>query len=79
MSTRASPMLRILCAALVLLAIALFALPLVGLLAAAPWSEFWALVTSDAAVDALSLSLISSLSAAALAFVLGLPLAAWLA
>ncbi len=79
MSTRASPMLRILCAALVLLAVALFALPLVGLLAAAPWSQFFALVTSDAAIDALSLSLISSLSAAALAFVLGLPLAAWLA
>jgi molybdate transport system permease protein len=74
-----SPLLRVLCALLVVVAVSLFALPLVGMLAAAPWSSLYDLVTSDEAVDALRLSLVSSLGAAALSIVLGLPLAAWLA
>jgi molybdate transport system permease protein len=72
-------LLRALCALLVALAVALFALPLVGMLVAAPWTSLFDLVTSDAAVAALRLSLTSSLGATAVAVVLGLPLAAWLA
>lgn len=79
MTTTSSPLLRVLCALLVVVAVSLFALPLVGMLAAAPWSSLYDLVTSDEAVDALRLSLVSSLGAAALSIVLGLPLAAWLA
>jgi len=78
-TTTSSPLLRVLCALLVVVAVSLFALPLVGMLAAAPWSSLYDLVTSDEAVDALRLSLVSSLGAAALSIVLGLPLAAWLA
>ena len=79
MTRTSSPLLRVLCALLVVVAVSLFALPLVGMLAAAPWSSLYDLVTSDEAVDALRLSLVSSLGAAALSIVLGLPLAAWLA
>jgi len=62
---------------LVLAAIAglLFVLPLIGLLMRAPWSDLRTLITSPLVVDALWLSLISSLAAAALALVLGVPLA----
>lgn len=55
----------------------LFLLPLVGLLGAAPWSDLVDLLRDDVVVDALRLSLISSLGATALATVFGVPLA-WL-
>ena len=57
------------------LATALFALPLLGLVWKAPWSVGWQELTSPPAVDALRLSLVTSLGATALAVLLGVPLA----
>lgn len=57
------------------LAIAFVALPLLGLLARADWGNLVDDLTSPEAREALRLSLLSSLAAAALAVVLGLPLA----
>lgn len=71
--------LRWLCALLTAVAVALFALPLLGLLANAPWPRLPELLASGPVHDALRLSLVSSLGAVALALVLGLPLALWLA
>jgi molybdate transport system permease protein len=51
------------------------ALPLLGLLVRAPWGSARSVLTSPVAVEALKLSLIVSLSATALALLLGLPLA----
>jgi molybdate transport system permease protein len=59
------------------LAVALFALPLLGLLQRAPWSSLWDDLTTPEARDALRLSLVCSIWATALAAVLGVPLA-WL-
>jgi molybdate transport system permease protein len=56
---------------------ALVAVPLIGLLWRAPWAELGSVITSRVVLDALRLSLISSLSATAIAFVLGIPVA-WL-
>jgi molybdate transport system permease protein len=57
------------------LAVLLFALPLAGLVWRAPWSSAWDELRSPAALDALRLSLITSLSATIVAIVLGVPLA----
>jgi molybdate transport system permease protein len=57
------------------LAVAFFVLPLVGLLQRAPWSELIDDLTDPVVRDALWLSLLCSVGATALAFVLGLPLA----
>src|SRR5205085_2891698 len=57
------------------LAAGLFALPLLGLLWRAPWSIAWRELTSTDALAALRLSLFTSLSATAIALVLGVPLA----
>jgi len=54
---------------------ALFALPLAGLLVRAPWADAWSELRSPAALDALRLSLVCTLSATAIAIVLGVPLA----
>jgi molybdate transport system permease protein len=54
---------------------AFFVLPLVGLLVRAPWGSAWVLLTSPEALTALRLSLLASLSATAIAIVLGVPLA----
>ena len=54
---------------------AVFVLPLIGLATRTPWSRLGELVTSDVVVDALKLSLITSLLAAAISLVLGVPLA----
>jgi molybdate transport system permease protein len=54
---------------------AFFLLPLLGLLARAPWRETWQQLASPAARDALRLSLICTFSATAVATVLGVPLA----
>ena len=54
---------------------AFFVLPLAGLLVRAPWGSAWVLLTSPEAVTALRLSLLASLSATAIAIVLGVPLA----
>ena len=61
--------------AIATVAVAAFALPLVGLLWRAPWSSAWHQLSSEEALDALRLSLITSLSATAVAIVLGVPLA----
>ena len=52
-------------------------LPLLGLLARTPWGNAALELTSPDALDALRLSLVASLSATAIALVLGVPLA-WL-
>jgi len=56
-------------------AVAFFALPLVGLLWRAPWSSAWRYLTGDAALTALRLSLVCSLWATALSVLFGVPLA----
>jgi molybdate transport system permease protein len=61
------------------LAIAFFALPLVGLFQRARWSTLWDDLTTPTALDALRLSVLSALAAAALSVVLGTPLALLLA
>jgi molybdate transport system permease protein len=61
--------------ALAVLAVALVALPLAGLLTRADWGTLVDDLTSPETREALRLSLLSSLAAAALAVVLGLPLA----
>ncbi|MGH9183773.1 MAG: ABC transporter permease [Acidimicrobiales bacterium] len=50
-------------------------LPLVGLLWRTPWSRLGALLTTEVAIDALRLSLWTSVTATAMALVLGVPLA----
>ena len=62
---------------LAVVAIVFFALPLLGLLWRAPWSDTWTYLTDDAATTALRLSLVCSLWATALSMVFGVPLA-WL-
>lgn len=52
-----------------------FILPLVGLLARAPWGTALEQLRSDTSVQALKLSLICSLSATAISILLGVPLA----
>ncbi|HTK15912.1 MAG TPA: ABC transporter permease [Acidimicrobiia bacterium] len=54
-----------------------FVLPLTGLLWRAPWSDFTAVLRSHAALEALRLSLICSLSATGLSVLFGIPIA-WL-
>lgn len=61
--------------ALAAVAVVLFALPLVGLLLRVPWRDLPSLLTSDVALDALRLSLISSVAATAISLVIGVPLA----
>lgn len=60
-----------------LLGALIFVVPLLGLLQRTPWSDLPELLTSDIVLDALRLSLISSLAATLIALVLGVPLA-WL-
>lgn len=52
-----------------------FLLPLVGLLARAPWGELVDLLTTEVVVEAVRLSAIASVSATAVAGVLGVPMA----
>ena len=54
---------------------AFFVLPLIGLLGRTPWSDFADLVTSDVVIDALWLSLLTSVAATVVAVLLGVPLA----
>ncbi|HQZ35042.1 MAG TPA: ABC transporter permease [Ilumatobacteraceae bacterium] len=62
---------------LAVVAVVFFALPLIGLLWRAPWSNAWSYLTDDNALTALRLSLICSLWATLLSVVFGVPLA-WL-
>ena len=59
------------------IALAFLALPVLALLAQAPWGDFTTLLTSEAVLVALRLSLVTSLAATAISLVLGIPLA-WL-
>ncbi|MGH2707740.1 MAG: ABC transporter permease, partial [Actinomycetota bacterium] len=59
----------------VALAVAFFALPLVGLLHRAPWSDLWEQVISPEVRSALRLSVVCSLGATAISVALGIPLA----
>jgi molybdate transport system permease protein len=59
------------------LGLALFLIPLAGLLARTPWSELPRLLAGDLVTDALRLSLATSLLATLIAAVVGVPLA-WL-
>lgn len=63
--------------ALGLLGLAIFVVPIVGLMGRVPWSNLPDLLASDLVTDALRLSIITSLSATAIAALLGIPLA-WL-
>ena len=56
---------------------ALFVLPMAGLLSVTPWTQLGDLLDDDVVLDALRLSIVTSVLAAALATVLGVPLA-WL-
>jgi len=55
----------------------IFVLPLIGLVTRTPWSRLGELVTSKVVVDALQLSLFTSVVAALVSMILGVPLA-WL-
>jgi molybdate transport system permease protein len=65
----------VLFAALAIVGVAFFVLPLVGLLYRAPWQTALGELTSAEAVTALRLSFVVSLAATALALLLGVPLA----
>lgn len=60
-------------------AVALILLPLIALLAQVPWHAFLDIVATPAALDALRLSMVTSVSATAIVCVIGVPLAALLA
>lgn len=60
-----------------LLAVGFFLLPLLGLLSRTPWTDLPRLLASPLVVDALRLSLLTSISSSAIAAVIGVPLA-WL-
>jgi molybdate transport system permease protein len=55
----------------------LFVIPFLGILSRTPWSELGGLLANEFALDALRLSLITSLGATAISALLGVPLA-WL-
>jgi len=57
--------------------IVFFAVPFAGLLSRVPWSDLPALLSTDLMMDALRISLVASLAAAAFALVIGVPIA-WL-
>ena len=61
--------------AIAVIAVVVFAVPLIGLLVRAPWDRLGTLLTSGVAADALRLSLVASFAATAISLVLGLPLA----
>lgn len=63
--------------ALAIAGLAVVALPLLGLLVRTPWSELPQLLASEIVTEALRLSLVTSLAAAALSLVVGVPVA-WL-
>lgn len=57
------------------LGLAVFVIPLIGLLARTPWRDLPELLTSDIVLDALRISVIASLGATAISALLGVPLA----
>ena len=73
--TRADAQAPSLVMVLAFIALAFLLIPLAGLLRETPWSELPELLASPTAVEALRLSLVTSILAAAVATVLGVPLA----
>ncbi len=61
--------------ALAAIAVAFFAVPLIGLLWRAPWANAWSYLSDPTATTALRLSLVCSLWATGLSIVFGVPLA----
>ncbi len=61
--------------ALAVVGVTFFALPLVGLLVEAPWSDLATVLASEVVVDALQISVVASIAAMAISFVVGVPLA----
>jgi molybdate transport system permease protein len=61
--------------ALAVLGLAVFVVPLVGLLARTPWGNLSTLLSGDVVLDALRISIIASLGATAISAILGVPLA----
>lgn len=57
------------------LGLALLVLPLVALVTRASWSTLWIDITSESALQALGISLVTAISATALCVVVGVPLA----
>src|SRR5215475_4692219 len=64
-------------AGLAALAALFFVFPLIGLITGAPWGHMASVITTKTSLDALGLSIITSLSATVLALLFGFPLA-WL-
>ncbi len=62
-------------AVLAAVGVVLFALPVVGLAARTPWTGLWTHLSSRFVVDAAVLSVVSSIAAAAVAVLVGVPLA----
>lgn len=62
-------------AALAAVGVLLFAVPLIGLVVRAPWPRMGEILTGPLVIDALRLSLVTSLMAAAAALLVGVPLA----
>lgn len=60
---------------LAIVAVAFLVVPLIGLLAATPWTDLPELIVSPPSLMALRLSLVTSVSATCLCFLLGVPLA----
>jgi len=55
--------------------VAIFLIPLIGMLSRTPWSRLGSLLTGPIVTEALRLSLITSISAAVIAVLIGVPLA----
>ncbi len=75
MERRGKPRAPITLCVLAGLGAALFVLPLLALLVRAPWRQAWNIVTEPEIRTALRLSMICSLSATAISFIFGVPLA----
>jgi molybdate transport system permease protein len=57
------------------LGLALFVVPIIGLVGKTPWTELGSLLADDLVTDALRLSIVTSLAATGIAALLGVPLA----
>lgn len=77
MTSSRSPRPPVLLVVLGCLGLVFFAVPFIGLLGRVPWSDLPALLSGPVVGDALRISVIASVAAAAIALVIGVPLA-WL-
>lgn len=65
--------------ALTVVGISFLVLPLVSVVLRVPWNDFWSTLTNSAVRQSLFISLQTSLAAAVIAAILGIPLSWWLA